>query len=99
MAGLNCGTVSLAAWPWLVRGIDAVVTVEDEGAREAMRALAAEGVVAGETGAAGAAALLELVAGGELAAAAGRERPRVLLLSTEGATDPVSWQRIVGREP
>ena len=99
MAGLNCGTVSHVAWPWLRRGIDLVVTVEDERAEEGVRALAAEGVVAGETGAAGAAGLLELAATGELAAAAGRERPRILLLSTEGATDPASWERIVGRRP
>jgi diaminopropionate ammonia-lyase len=99
MAGLNCGTVSHTAWPWLRRGIDLVVTVEDARAEEAMRALAAEGVVAGETGAAGAAGLLELAALGELAASAGRERPRVLLLSTEGATDPASWERIVGHPP
>ena len=96
MAGLNCGTVSHVAWPWLRRGIDLVVTVEDARAEEAMRALAAEGVVAGETGAAGAAGLLELAALGGLAVAAGRDRPRVLLLSTEGATDPASWERIVG---
>ena len=99
MAGLNCGTVSHTAWPWLRRGIDLVVTVEDPRAEEAMRALAAEGVVAGETGAAGAAGLLELAALGALATAAGRELPRVLLLSTEGATDPASWERIVGHEP
>jgi diaminopropionate ammonia-lyase len=99
MAGLNCGTASSTAWPWLQRGLDGVVTVEDPRAEEAMRALAAEGVVAGETGAAGTAALLELAATGALAEAAGVERPRVLLLSTEGATDPVSWERIVGRSP
>jgi diaminopropionate ammonia-lyase len=98
MAGLNCGTVSLTAWPWLRRGMDGVVTVDDARAEEAVRALAAEDVIAGETGAAGAAALLELAAGGELATAAARERPRVLLLSTEGATDPEGWRRIVGRD-
>jgi hypothetical protein len=43
--------------------------------------------------------LLELAATGELASAAGRESPRVLLVSTEGATDPVSWERIVGHGP
>jgi diaminopropionate ammonia-lyase len=99
MAGLNCGTASTTAWPWLRAGLDGVVTVADERAAEAVRALAAEGVVAGETGAAGAAGLLELAALGQLASAAGREAPRVLLVSTEGATDPASWQRIVGHPP
>jgi diaminopropionate ammonia-lyase len=99
MAGLDCGTASAVAWPWLRRGLDGIVTVEDAAAAQAMRALASEGVVAGETGAAGAAGLLELAAAGALAAAAGRPQPRVLLLSTEGATDPESWRRIVGRQP
>ena len=97
MAGLNCGTASTTAWPWMRRGLHGIVTVQDTRAEEAMRALAAEGVVAGETGAAGAAGLLELAAAGQLAEAAGVAEPRVMLLSTEGATDPASWERIVGR--
>ena len=100
MAGLNCGTASTVAWPWLRRGLDAVVTVADERAMEAMRALAAEGVVAGETGAAGAAGLLELASDGAMRAELGLDAAaRVVLLSTEGATDPESWQRIVGSAP
>jgi diaminopropionate ammonia-lyase len=103
LAGLNCGTPSSVAWPALERGIDVFVAVDDERARAGVRALAADDIVSGETGAAGAAGLLELLAGegGEAA----RERlelgrdGRVLLLSTEGATDPASWQRIVGRPP
>jgi len=100
MAGLNCGTASTVSWPWVSRGLDGIVTVPDEGAVEAMRALAAEGVVAGETGAAGAARLLELAADDGLRAAAGlAATTRVVLLSTEGATDPANWERIVGRAP
>ncbi|HET9766130.1 MAG TPA: pyridoxal-phosphate dependent enzyme, partial [Thermoanaerobaculia bacterium] len=100
MAGLNCGTASTVAWPWLRRGLDAVVTVTDERAVEAMRALAAEGVVAGETGAAGLAGLLELARDDETQAATGlAPAARVVLLSTEGATDPESWERIVGASP
>jgi diaminopropionate ammonia-lyase len=100
MAGLNCGTPSLVAWPLLRAGLDAVVAVADERARQAMRDLAAAGVVAGETGAAALAGLAEATA----ARAAGRLRrvlglgtdARVLLLCTEGATDPQAYQRIVG---
>jgi diaminopropionate ammonia-lyase len=96
MAGLNCGTASTVAWPWLRRGLDGIVTVPDERAVEAMRALAAEGVVAGETGAAGAAGLLELAADGAACRPLGlNATSRVLLLSTEGATDPESWRRLV----
>ena len=96
MAGLNCGTASTVAWPWLRRGLDGIVTVPDERAVEAMRALAAEGVVAGETGAAGAAGLLELAADGTARDALGLDASsRVLLLSTEGATDPPRWRELV----
>ena len=100
MAGLNCGTPSLVAWPSLRTGLDAVVAVGDERARQAMRDLAAAGIVAGETGAASLAGLAELTGGPE----AGRLRDaldlaadaRVLLLCTEGATDPQAYRQIVG---
>jgi diaminopropionate ammonia-lyase len=96
MAGLNCGTPSSAAWPLLREGLDACVAVGDARAREAMRALAADGIVSGESGAAGAAGLLELCAAGDARAALGLgPQACVLLVSTEGATDPESYARIV----
>jgi diaminopropionate ammonia-lyase len=101
MAGLNCGEPSMLAWPIVSAGVDAFVAVEDERAREAMRLLARAGVVAGETGAAGLAGLLELLTGpGRDAARAAlgvTASTRVLLFITEGATDPVAYQRIVAR--
>jgi diaminopropionate ammonia-lyase len=100
MAGLNCGTPSLVAWPSLRAGLDAVVAVADERARQAMRDLAAAGIVAGESGAAPLAGLAELTAGpgaGELRSALGLGADAsVLLLSTEGATDPNAYRQIVG---
>jgi len=100
MAGLNCGTPSSAAWPDLLAGIDAFVAVEDERARTAMRELAGAGIVAGESGAAGLAGLAELMAPEHEPTRAslgvGRET-RVLLISTEGATDPAAYEQIVGR--
>ncbi len=99
MAGLNCGRASLAAWPIVSRGIDAFIAIPDERAREAMRALAQIGVVAGETGAAGLAGLIELLKGAENAhyrAALGiNAGTRAMILITEGATDPESYRRIV----
>jgi diaminopropionate ammonia-lyase len=94
MAGLNCGAVSLVAWPRLRDGVDAYVAIDDDNAEAAMRELAALGIVAGETGAAGLAGLVALVetAPPEIDLA-GR---RVLLLCTEGATDPAAYERIVG---
>jgi diaminopropionate ammonia-lyase len=91
MAGLNCGTPSRIAWPTLLRGLDAVVAIEDEAAREAMRVLAKEGVVSGETGAA---ALAGLCAVRHTWARLG-PASRVLVLSTEGATDPDAYREIV----
>jgi diaminopropionate ammonia-lyase len=103
MAGLNCGTPSTAAWPALEDGIDAYLAIEDERAREAMRLLAAAGVVAGESGAASTGGLIELMKGVEThrlrEALEIGPQTRVLLISTEGATDPVSYRQIVGHSP
>jgi diaminopropionate ammonia-lyase len=66
MAGLNCGTPSLVAWPVVSSGIDLFVAIEDKRAIEAIRALAADGLVAGETGSAGAGGLIEICAGPHL---------------------------------
>jgi diaminopropionate ammonia-lyase len=94
MAGLNCETPSVVAWPLVSTGIDVYTTIEDARVPEAMRLLARDGVVAGETGAAGLAGMLQLTENGA-------ERPRldadarVLLLATEGATDPDAYHRIV----
>ena len=52
MAGLNCGTVSLLAWPAIRSGLDAAVAVTDEEVRTAMRDMHAAGVPAGPCGAA-----------------------------------------------
>jgi diaminopropionate ammonia-lyase len=99
MAGLNCGEPSSAAWPEVSGGIDLFVAVEDQRAFEAVRRMAEAGLVSGETGAAGLAGLMELLAGDGSTA---REEPavrgdaRVLLLSTEGPTDPEAYRRIVG---
>jgi diaminopropionate ammonia-lyase len=56
--------------------------------------------VAGESGAAGLAGLLEAVEHDDVRAALGLDGDaRVLLLNTEGATDPDGYRRIVGRAP
>lgn len=105
MAGLNCGTPSLIAWPVVSSAIELFMTVDDDGARRAMRDLAGIGVVAGETGAAGLAALRTLMTDSGDEATEVRERlgvhagTQVLLLCTEGATDPVAYREIVGAVP
>ena len=100
MAGLNCGTPSVVAWPLVSRGFDAYVAVADERARQGMRALARVDVVSGETGAAGIACLLELLDDQDPRARLGiDESTTALVLSTEGATDPAAYEAIVGERP
>ena len=101
MAGLNCGQPSIIAWPIISSGIDAFVAISDERAREAMRVLADEGLTAGETGAAGLAGVIEMLTGPEGAEHRALLRmnatSRVLILITEGATDPDAYRKITGR--
>lgn len=93
MAGLNCGTVSRLAWPVLHRGVDWCLVVDDEPVADAMRTLAEHGVESGETGAAALAALVEWSRTGSGVPYGADDV--VVVLSTEGATDPVSYRRIV----
>ena len=96
MAGLNCGSPSVVAWPTVSRGIDLFVAIEDDRAREAMRMLAGAGIVSGETGAAGLAGLLALSQEEVGRRTLGlTEETRVLVFNCEGATDPEAYGRIV----
>jgi len=102
MAGLNCGTPSRVAWPELSGGLAASVVIDDDWAREGVRALAQAGMVVGESGAAGLGGLMALRAHAspDIGAAVGlRSDATVLLLATEGATDPDAWTEIVGAPP
>jgi diaminopropionate ammonia-lyase len=60
MNGMNCGTVSDIAWPYLRDGVDASVTVSERQAHDAVEYLKKYGVSAGPCGAAPLAALREL---------------------------------------
>jgi diaminopropionate ammonia-lyase len=97
MSGLNCGTPSITAFPVLRGTVDACATISDDAARNAMRRLAAVGIVAGEAGAAGFAGLLESAEGGVLDALGIDQSSSVVVFVTEGATDPAAYQIIVGR--
>ncbi len=98
MAGLNCGSPSPIAWPALTGGVDLFVAVDDEWAREAMRLLARDGVVSGESGAAGLAGLLALRDEDHPEAHQLGPDTTVLLFNTEGATDPDGYARIIAGE-
>lgn len=63
MAGLNCGTPSTLAWPYIVRGLDGAASITDASAAEAARDLASLGVAAGPCGGSGIAALRGILSG------------------------------------
>lgn len=85
MAGLRCQSVSISAWPALARGVDAAVTISDGSARKAMRTLAGNGVMAGASGAAALAGLLETTTAREVLGI-GRSAT-VAVVNTEGPPD------------
>ncbi len=101
MAGLNCATPSHPAWPVLRDGLAGCVVIGDDESRAAMRDLAAVRIVAGDCGAASLAGLRALMRDplcAELAQAAGLGPSScVLIVSTEGATDPETYARTTGR--
>jgi diaminopropionate ammonia-lyase len=97
MAGLDAGTPSAAAWPLLADGLAGAIVVDDGEADEASRDLAALGIEAGESGAAGLAGLRALLQDERCAALRPRRRVReALVVVTEGATDPERYARVLG---
>lgn len=103
MAGLACGEPSPLAWPILKSGAHAAMAIPDDAAAETMRLLAAgeDGdtpIVGGESGVAGLAAFL-LASQDTEARTLLRldETSRVLVIGSEGDTDPETYRKIVGR--
>jgi diaminopropionate ammonia-lyase len=89
IVGLNCGTPSKVAWPILAAGLDAAVAISGADAEDAMRLLATAGVVAGATGAASAAGAQAVLSDPTMRRDLGISAdPTVVVLVTEGATDP-----------
>ena len=101
MAGLACGVPNPIAWEILHALASAFLSCEDAVTERGMRLLGRplEGdapITSGESGAVGAGALWEIMADGQARKALSLdERSRVLLISTEGATDPVNYRRVM----
>jgi len=102
MAGLACGEVSLLAFDTLRREIDDVLVIRDETAISTMQFLA-KGTsgdapfVSGESGVTGLAGLIIAKANSALANSMQLNAgSRVLVISTEGATDPTVYESLVG---
>jgi diaminopropionate ammonia-lyase len=98
MAGLACGIPSLLAWPVLKRGVTLFMSVDDTFAAEAMRRLHPS-IIAGETGAAGLAGLIALCREPEFAQSKAKlglsGESSVLIINSEGDTDPENYRAIV----
>ena len=108
MAGLSCGEVSPLAWDVLHRCTDHFVTMADDLVPSAMRCLASGGLGGGaiEGGECATPGLLTLIAIARDGAHDRRlrrefgldETSRVLLIGSEGATDPNIYQAIMTAE-
>jgi diaminopropionate ammonia-lyase len=103
MACLAAGEVSPVAWDILAGGMDDVVALPDEAAMAAMRLLA-DGIagdppiVAGESGAAALAGLVAAAQDDALRTTLGLgPASRIVVIGSEGATDPATYERVVGR--
>lgn len=104
MAGLNCGIPSSTAWEIIKDSADAAMKVEDSFAMQAMMLLHTPinndpKIISGESGVGGVAGLIALMTDERyqpLKKDLGiNENTRILFYSTEGATDPESYEKIV----
>jgi diaminopropionate ammonia-lyase len=109
MAGLRCAEVSHAAWPIVAAHVHAFVAVSDEETFDAMRRLAMvrlkadatfKGVIAGPSGACGLACLAAVMRDPDFSTVRAHLRlgpdSRVLIVNTEGNTDPSVYNRAIG---
>ncbi len=101
MTGLSCGEPSILAWEILSECTDLFMTISDDEIPELMRVMANGyendiGVEAGECSVSGLAALAALKDNTCLANELDLDhKSRVLLIGTEGATDPDIYKSII----
>ncbi|RWA66088.1 diaminopropionate ammonia-lyase [Mesorhizobium sp.] len=105
MAMLECAEPSLIAWRVLARVGDAFMTVDEEDAVAVMNRLARPAgddpaIISGESGGAGLAGLIRAAGDKDMRAALGLDAgSRVLIVNSEGATDPGRYAELVGIVP
>ncbi|TIQ26425.1 MAG: diaminopropionate ammonia-lyase [Mesorhizobium sp.] len=105
MAMLECHEPSLVAWRVLARVGDAFMTVDEEDAVAVMNRLARPAgndpaIVSGESGGAGLAGLIRAAGDREMRSALGLDaHSHVLIINSEGATDPGRYAELVGMAP
>ncbi len=102
MAGLNCGIPSSIALAILQSGVDAIIRIDDDYAREAMQMLYFPleediSIIAGESGAAGLAGYLAILKEDKFKPLKKQlnitKDSRLLFFNTEGDTDPESFHK------
>ena len=104
MAGLNCGTPCSITWPVLRDAVSFYCACEDCITERGMRAYALPengdpAIVSGESGAVTYGLLLEILEDSELRKLWKiDENSAILLINTEGATDPVNYRKILTME-
>ena len=95
MAGLNCATPCDLAWKILRRFAADTAAISDDIAADAMRCLAAQGIVSGESGCAGFALANAALDNPELRRALALDEDSIIfVINTEGATDPDNFVKI-----
>jgi diaminopropionate ammonia-lyase len=101
MGMLSCGEISASAWPFLSRRYDYALTIEDAAAIDAMRQVASpQGndpkCIIGESGVAGIAGAVAACNRFEWRKTLSIDaQSRILVIGTEGPTDPEHYQRIM----
>ncbi len=104
MAGLCCGEVNTVSWDILKNRVSIFTSLPDYVAAKGMRILSSPRtgdppVISGESGAVGMGLLMEMLYNEEYAdlkrAACMNDKSTILLVSTEGDTDPQQYRRIV----
>jgi diaminopropionate ammonia-lyase len=104
MAGLACGEPGTLSWEILKNESQFFVTIDDCDAARGMRVLGAplpgdQRIISGESGASGMGFLMDLLTNPDLAELrkqAGIDRnSRILLVSTEGDTDPEGYKKVI----
>ncbi|MFT6327846.1 MAG: diaminopropionate ammonia-lyase [Crocinitomicaceae bacterium] len=102
MAGLACGEVSLLAWQILSNGADDFMTLSEDAIADTMGLLAkgykSDPVIeAGESAVPGLAAAINACGQDSFAKALNlNAKSKILVIGTEGATDPELYQQLVG---
>lgn len=104
MAGLNCGTPCSITWPIIRDRAGFYCACADEVSENAMCFLAGpsddkEKIISGESGAVTVGALMEIMKDDQMRTEMGIDgNSIILLINTEGDTDPEGYHRIVGRK-